>query len=983
MSFFPFRRSTLPLVLSALLVATSSAQTDNKAASHAPAAAAGAPPLPYLAGFAQPLAKDRGAAGLSESLRRLATRASLMMVTAHPDDEDGGMLAFHSRGRGVDTTLLTLNRGEGGQNVMSSDFWDQLGVLRTQELLAAGDHYGVHQYFTRVTDYGFSKTIEEALKTWGHDRVLYDCVRVVRLTRPLVVSSVFAGYVSDGHGHHQTAGLMAQEVYKMAGDPNVFPDQIKAGLLPWSPLKVYARVPFARVTDKGIYDYATGKWAPVRFRNYVDGTSIEGIPSTTVEIPEGEYNPLLANSYLATAREGLAQQRSQNGGIGVPPARPFVSPYHLYASRVTPTVPAHEATMFDGIDISLPGIATYAPAGQGKPWHDRLQQLSATVEEATAAFNAADPSKSAPALARGLAEVNKLLADLAASKLPADARYNMAHELEVKQAQFNQALNQALGVSVLASVLNGRDAGRFGPFGDMSNQAGTFQTVVPGQTFRLNLHIANQGPQPVVIKRADMVSHAGPAWRITPENPVIPEKAGDKAAADKPVPPITGDLKGGDARDQLLAAVVPQDAALTRPYYSRPSLEQSFYDILDPQYLSLPTTPYPLSAEITYTYAGVDVHLSGVVQTIHRFTGPGPLPEPLLVAPAISLTVSPEAGVVPLANASLQLQVKVRSSVKGPARGQIRLELPSGWTCSPATEPFATTNDGDERILSFQVMPKSVQAKPYTITAVADYNGQQFRQGFENTGYVGLRPYPYFRPSTYRTTGVDVKVAPDLRVGYIMGTGDDIPRSLEDLGVHVASLSPTDIATADLSVYDAVILGIRAYAARPELRTSNSRLLSYAQGGGTVIVQYQTPEFDHGYGPYPLTLTSDPEKVVEEDCKVTLTAPNDPILSWPNRITEADFNGWVEERGHGFMKSWDPHYIAPTEMHDAGQDLQKGGLLYAHTGKGAYVYMAYAFFREMPDGVPGAFRIMSNLISLGKNPAFKSAVSTPPLPQPE
>lgn len=983
MSFFTARGSTLPLVLSALLVATSSAQTDNKTASHTAAAAAGAPPSPYLAGFSQPLAIDRGAAGLSESLRRLATRASLMMVVAHPDDEDGGMLAFHSRGRGVDTTLLTLNRGEGGQNVMSSDYWDQLGLVRTQELLAAGDHYGVHQYFTRVTDYGFSKTIEEALKTWGHDRVLYDCVRVVRLTRPLVVSSVFAGYVSDGHGHHQTAGLMAQEVYKMAGDPNVFPDQIKAGLLPWSPLKVYARVPFARVTEKGIYDYATGKWEPVRFRNYVDGTTIEGIPSATVEIPEGEYNALLANSYLATAREGLAQQRSQNGGIGVPPARPFVSPYHLYASRITPTVPAHEATMFDGIDISLPGIAGYAPAAEQKPWRDRLQQISATVAEATSAFNPADPSRSAPALARGLAQVNQLLADLAASRLPADARYNMTHELRVKQTQFNQALNQALAVSVLASVLNGRDSGRFGPFGDMSNQAGTFQTVVPGQTFRLNLHIANQGRESVVIKRADMVSHAGPAWRITSENPVTPEKAGDKAAADKPVQPITGDLKAGDARDQLLSAAVPDDAALTRPYFSRPNLEQSFYDILDPQYLSLPTAPYPLSAEITYTYAGVDVHLSGVVQTIHRFTGPGPLPEPLLVAPAISLTVSPEAGVVPLANASLQLQVKVRSSVKGPAKGQIRLDLPAGWTSNPAAAPYSTTNDGDECILSFQVTPKSVQPKPYTITAVADFNGQQFRQGFEDTGYVGLRPYPYFRPSTYRTTGVDVKVAPGLRVGYIMGTGDDIPRSIEDLGIHVTSLSPTDVATADLSVYDAIVLGIRAYAARPELRTSNARLLNYAQAGGVVIVQYQTQEFDHNYGPYSLTLSSDPEKVVEEDSKVTLTTPNDPLLNWPNRITEKDFNGWVEERGHGFMRSWDPRYLAPTEMHDAGQDPQRGGLLYAHTGRGAYVYMAYAFFREMPDGVPGAFRIMANLISLGKNPAFKSAVSTPALPQPE
>jgi LmbE family N-acetylglucosaminyl deacetylase len=189
-----------------------------------------------------------------QSLQKLKTRGSLMLIVAHPDDEDSGMLAYESRDQGVDTTLLTLNRGEGGQNVMSSDYWDQLGLLRTQELLAAGDYFGVHQRFTRVADFGFSKTLDEALKTWGHDRVLYDVVRQVRLTRPMIVASVFAGNVSDGHGHHQTAGLMAQEVFNAAADPNKFPDQIKAGLLPWAPLKVYARVPFARVTEKGIYD---------------------------------------------------------------------------------------------------------------------------------------------------------------------------------------------------------------------------------------------------------------------------------------------------------------------------------------------------------------------------------------------------------------------------------------------------------------------------------------------------------------------------------------------------------------------------------------------------------------------------------------------------------------------------------------------------------------------------------------------------------
>jgi len=324
-------------------------------------------PVAYPSAYAYPLTVDRGSVGLWQSLKKLQTRASLMMVVAHPDDEDGGMLAYESRGQGVDTTLFTLNRGEGGQNVMSSDYWDELGILRTQELLAAGNYYGVHQYFSRVADFGFSKTLEEALKTWGHDRVLYDAVRIVRLTRPLVVSSTFAGNVSDGHGHHQVSGVMAQEVYKAAGNPTVFPDQIEEGLRPWSPLKVYARVPFARVTEKGIYDYATGHWEPVRFRNYVTDTWIEGVPKATVEIPSGEYNPLFARSYLQLSREGLNEQKSQLGGIGIPVSRPFSSPYHLYASRVEKVLPEHETSFFEGIDVSLAGIADYVPAGERRP----------------------------------------------------------------------------------------------------------------------------------------------------------------------------------------------------------------------------------------------------------------------------------------------------------------------------------------------------------------------------------------------------------------------------------------------------------------------------------------------------------------------------------------------------------------------------------------------------------------------------------------
>jgi LmbE family N-acetylglucosaminyl deacetylase len=908
-------------------------------------------PAEYLPGFAAPLAIDTGSAGLWQSLQKLHTRASIMAIVAHPDDEDGGMLAYESRGQGADATLLTLNRGEGGQNVMSSDYWDQLGLVRTQELLSAGNYYGVHQYWTRVADFGFSKTIEEAMKNWGHDRVLYDVVRVVRMTRPMVITSSFAGNVSDGHGHHQVSGEMAQEVFNAAADPNVFPDQIAAGLMPWKPLKVYARVPFARVTEKGIYDYATGHWEPVRFRNYVTGTWIEGIPTTTVTIPEGSYNALFGRSYMAVARQGLAEQKSQNGGIGIPSIRPFSSPYHLYASRVSATLPAHEESFFDGIDISLAGIASYAPADQQAAWSVRLNQLNATVESAIASFNAIDPAKTAPILAQGLSQVNSLISDIKNSNLPADAKYNMCHELLIKQAKFNTSLGQALGLSVLATLTNPGGAATLGPYGDLANQA-TTQTVIPGESFSVNLHVANQSNQPISIEQAHLVSHAGDGWNF---------------AAKKP---ITGELAGGASADQIVAVTAPATAELTRPYFTRPTVEQPYYDILMPQYLNLPTMPYPLTAEVHYTYHGVAATLQGVVQSIHRYTGPGPVQEPLLVAPAISVTVSPQAGIVPLSGASVHLQVTVHSSVKGPAQGMVRLQLPQNWRSTPESAPFSLANDGDEQVLSFNLVPQSLSAQLYAVTAVAEYNGQQYKQGFQTTGYVGLRPYPFYRDAVYKTSGVDVKVAPQIKVAYIAGTGDDVARSMQDLGIHVDFLSAEDIATGDLSSYNAIVLGIRAYAARPELKASNNRLLDYTKNGGTVIVQYQTGEYDHNYAPYPLSLSSNPEKVVEEDGEVSIPSAGDPLLNWPNKITLDDFQNWVEERGHGFIKTWDAHYTAPTEMHDAGQDPQKGGLLHASYGKGTYIYVSYAFFRQMPEGVPGAFRIMANLISAGKNPGL-------------
>ena len=869
-----------------------------------------------------PLPINRGSAAVWQSLKKLHTRASLIMITAHPDDEDGGMLTYESRGQGARVTLLTLNRGEGGANVMSANYFDGLGLVRTEELLAADRYYGVDQYWTRVVDYGFSKTKAESISKWTHDRVLAEVVRVVRLTRPLVITSVFVGGPSDGHGNHQTAGAMAQEVFKAAGDPNVFPDQIAAGLRPWNPLKDYARTPWFGNDDGKIV--------------------------TNVEVPEGDYDPVLGMSYVQIAREGLGFQKSQTGGGMIPKAGAVNTSYHRYGS----VAPAEdkEKSFFDGIDVSLMGIATLATDGKLGFLGTGLKRVNELVESAMTNFSAAHPEKIASQLAEGLKETQKLIEQVKTSRLIADEKYNVTFELETKKAQFNNALAEALGLSVAATMAPEKEPNPL--YAMFVGDPDTTRVVIPGQKFGVKVRVVSPSALPVTLKHVEVDASDGNDWEI-------------KGAID---PQALVEDKPADARFEL---TVPQDAKFTQPYFSRPNIEQSYYDISDMKYLNQPLSPYPLAAWAQFEFEGVPVRVGQVVQTIKRVNGFGVVSEPLVVGPAMSVTINPKAGIVPLKGKEFAVTTGIRSNVKGPAKGNVKLELPPGWTSTPPSAEFSTVSDGDEQFATFQVTPANLAEKSYQLTAVVDYGGEQYKQGYEVTGYPGLRPDYLYRPALLRVTGVDVKVAEGLTVGYITGSGDDVPASLENLGVHVNFLAPSDVASADLSKYGVILLGVRAYAARDELKAYNSRLLDYVKNGGVMIVQYNTPEFDHNFGPYPYEMGSNPEEVTDEESKIDILDPQNPVFLWPNQITARDFDGWVEERGSKFLKSWDSHYKALLSTQDEGQPPQKGGLLYTRYGKGVYIYNAYAFYRQLPEGVPGAFRLFANMVSLPKNPNVK------------
>ncbi len=904
------------------------------------------------------LAEDRGADGLAQTLNKLRTWASLMMIVAHPDDEDGGMMAYESRGAGARTALMTLTRGEGGQNVMSADTYDALGLLRTNELLAADRYAGTEQIWGSVADYGFSKTKEEAFAQWGHERVLREVVRAVREQRPLVLTSVFIGGITDGHGHHQVSGELTQEAFTMAGDPAVFPDQIATGLRPWKPLAVFARVPFAPVTAKGMYDYATDSWSPSAFTNYITGEHSATPPTADVLIPEGRFDPVLGRSYLQIAREGWGLQKSQYGGGTPPLAGPNDVAYHRYGSRVP--LPSGESAahvgFFTSIDTTLPGMAMLAHAAAGGDAAfvtDGLREIDRAVTHAFWGYTPAVPERIVPDLCAGYRATQALLDAVRGSALTPDSKADLAHELGIKLVQFNTALAEALGLRVDALVMPARDANGAAPG---LNPELSRTHVTPGESFDVRLHFTASNPctsagAGLTLAHTGLVTPqpgtaaAGRAWEVTRTTTVGLETAQTTAG------------------DEIFRVSVPSDAPPTAPFFSRPSIEQAFYDLSDPAEAGHSFAPYPVSGYAEFRYDGIPIRLATVVQGVERQLGLGTFTTPLVVVPGVSLGLRQHTAVVPLGTRTLTAEAEVMNEQTEPADVRLEVQTPQGWTAEPV--PPLHLAAGERVTMPLRVkLPESENAdaaRDISVTAVS--GNSVYRSGFQTVGYAGLRPYNLYRAAALRVRTVNVRVAPGVRVGYVMGTGDELPAALRTLGVPVDMLTVNDLLTSDLSRYTTLMLGVRTYTADPSLPEANAVLRQFASSGGTVVVQYQSGDF--AGTPFPLHLGSAPARVVDERSAVTLLAPENPLLTAPNRITTADFNGWVEERGHGFASSWAREWTPLLSTADPGQAPQGGGLLVAPVGRGCYIYAALALYRQLPEGVPGAYRLLANLVSAG------------------
>ncbi|MGD0857889.1 MAG: PIG-L family deacetylase [Terracidiphilus sp.] len=970
--------SALSAALAGLILAGALSLTTQQSAPQ-PAAAASAlaaVPLPEPSDVALPIAEDRGQAALEQSLKRLSTTASVLMIVAHPDDEDGALLAYLSRGLGARCTLMTLTRGEGGQNAMSADSYDALGLIRTNELLKAGEFYGSRQLWGTEVDFGFSKTQEESFAKWGHDRVLYDAVLAVRRERPQIIVSTFVGGITDGHGHHQVSGEIAQEAFKAAGDPKVFPEQLKDGLQPWQPLAVYSMVPFAPVTDGKMFDYATGKWAPARFKNYVTGEWSTEVPSTDVSIPVGTRDPVLGRSYVQIAREGWGEQKSQNGGANPTLSGPANTNYHLWA--VAPRArPAPDWIITTNDDLFLNSKVQIGTSLQelsflvkGVP-PDWLFDNLGWIENSLKSFASTYKTQSNLSAAHTLAHLYELTLALRARVADSDfdpkSKASLLFELDLKIEQFQSVLSNLLGLDMVAfrTGLSGVQNG--GPFRGGSPDE-TLRSASPGEEFRVRVHTA-QASVETRLNRVWLESRGGDPW-----------KNENISGAIDPAAPTA---------DPVFRVHVPDNADPTEPFFTRPDTEQAYYNLTKPEYRERSFAPWPLVAWAEFTFDGLPIRVGQVVQTMQRVLGPGGIYEPLVVTPAIGVRIDPEARILPLDGSALPVRVTVHAQAA--AEGTVELKLPAGWRSEPAEAHFHLDSAGDTDPILFSVTPAeptrnkdlsrdalaAAESAAYTIQAVAHSGGRTYQTGWQSIGYPGLRPYNLYKAAQLKTRKVDVKLAQGLRVGYIMGSGDLVPEAIEALGVKPHILNAQEIVSDEFSTWNILVIGIRAYSVHPELTLAQPRLEQFVRRGGTLIVQYQSGNFP---APFPLSMGRSPERVVDETAPVKLLDPANPLLNWPNAITSADFDGWVEERGHSFLDKWDPAYSALTETADPGQDPQRGGLLVAHPGKGTYIYAAYALYRQLPELVPGAYRILANLLSAGQD--ARGNMDQPQAPRP-
>ena len=826
-------------------------------------------------------------------LRQLDGVKRVLMIGAHPDDEDTAFLTALARHQGAQTAYLSLTRGDGGQNLIGSELWEGLGVVRTGELEAARRLDGGDQFFTRAFDFGYSKTADESLTFWPHDEVLRDVVWVIRSFRPHVIVTVWTGTTRDGHGQHTASGILAREGYEAAADPSRFSDQFDLGVEPWAVAKLLQ-------------------------------SERRDIGRATIVLDAGRLDPLLGRSTFQLAMASRSQHRSQDMGSSQP-----LGPRTTGASVVDSRVGGLPDELWSGIDTTLTGLADGAPADSRRSVRGHLSAYRDALARARSSFGL-DPR----GMAGPLGEAVRHLRQAREAAGPA-AGGELARVLERRIERATDAWLAAAGVIVDVRAED--------------------DLIVPGQTVEVALHVWNGGVER--LTGVDAALGIPPGWVGRP----VSVEGVSTGGAVEPASLATW----------IVAVDVPPDAEISQPYFLDEPRDGAMYRWPDQPHLwGAPRDPAPVDATVSFGVESV-----GAVEFAERkpwrFVGVdqarGEFVKPVLVVPAVSAHVSPGALVWPLDRQdATEVTVTVRSESPAPVRGDVRLAAPAGWRVVPATHTVELGGAGVERSVTFQVEPSAgVQAGEQFFRASVYAGGSVFDQDVAVVDYDHIERTIMLAPAEARFTVVPVRVAEGRRVGYVMGTGDAGPEALRQMGADVTLLGPAELATVSPGDYDVLVLGVRAYETRADLLAANSQILDFARGGGTVVLQYNQYQYARGeYAPYPLDIGRPADRVSDETAEVRLLHPGAPVFTTPNRIGSADFEGWVQERGLYFLGEWDDRYLPLLEMNDPGEAPKRGSLVVAEVGDGLYVYAALSFFRQWSSGVPGAYRLFANLVSL-------------------
>ena len=858
-----------------------------------------------------------GAVAVDQELRMLGHYKRVLMIGAHPDDEDTELLTVLVRGMGAEAAYLSLNRGEGGQNLIGSELGEALGLLRTEELLAARRLDGARQYFTRAYDFGYSKSVAETWQHWPRDTILKDVVRIVRRFRPQIIVSIFSGTPRDGHGQHQAAGWAAQEAFRAAADSTRFPELFQEeNLLPWIPLKLYRSTRF-------------------------DSTA------TTLTLNGGVLDPAVGKSYHQIAMAGRSLHRSQDMG-----RLQEIGPSKVRLALVEDRTSAGAGGLFAGIDTTIAAMPLGERRGSGSAELIRalpapeLSRYSAAIDSVLEARGNLPRQKQL--LARAARDLERTISvPPQASPARRGVYYTRGIELEDQLGHLNAAAWH-LGRVVFDAVVDDDRA-------------------VTGQMLRWTLSAWNASDQ---TRIADM--------RAAECIPLGECRSPDQEPAPQTITP------GQVGTLSLEYPVLDQPP--TTPYFLARPRDGDLYRWPDEPDGVHPTGSQPFGEPFeSPTFLGsVEVNAgqsdslgaSRLVEAVYRFNDQarGEVRRPVTVVPRIDVKLDPATELWPLNSAAPhRFTVTLTHGARDTTAGTVSLRLPRGWP--PATaQRFRFTRENERESFAFDVKPPAkLQAGSAVIHAVArDTGGVEYELGVFTVDYPHIRPRSYTKPAR-----ADLQVAPlalprASRIGYVRGAADRVPEALGGVDVAVTLLTPGLLERGNLDRFDAIVVGPRAYEIDPALVENNRRLLQYARRGGLVIVQYQQHQFfNGGFAPYPMKVggTNPPvshDRVVDENAPVRLLAPTHPALRSPNRLGPGDWKGWVQERGLYFARSWDRRYRPILETHDPGEAQLSGGLLIATVGKGTYVYTGLSFFRQLPAGVPGAFRLFANLLALGR-----------------